>query len=495
MSSPNKSKSPTFASNVLTLVTGTTIAQIITILASPIITRLYGPEAFGLVAIFISITSIIGVISCLRYELAIMLPESNEEAANVFGLCIILVVFITLLSTLFLIILQQPLFLAIKAPQLASFLWLIPIAIFFSGIFLSLNYWNTRTKHFHRLSIARVVGTCSITGTQLGFGCAGLTSGGILIGANVLGSISSTSILGLQIMRDDLSLFRRTITPKRMTESLKRYRNFIKYDIWSALLNSLSWQVPILLLAYFFSASVVGYYSLGMMVIQLPMSLIGSAIGQVFYQRAAVAKSEGTLNPLVENVFKILVKIVLFPMILLLFIGKDIFIVIFGAQWAEAGIFIQILSMWAIVWFISSPMSMLVPIFEKQRWSLVYNFSNFLTRIISIIIGGLFGIVLVALTLFSISGIIVYGYLCLKMFEFSNVSKRLIIDTFTPDLIWIIPVCIFLLIIELLKVNSIFIVYVSFLIGIIYYFYLYKTDSIIHTIINQYLSLITRANR
>ena len=80
-----------FSRDILTLVTGTTIAQIITILASPVITRLYGPEAFGLLAIFTSITSIISVIICLRYEPAIMLPKSDEEAANVFGLCILIV--------------------------------------------------------------------------------------------------------------------------------------------------------------------------------------------------------------------------------------------------------------------------------------------------------------------------------------------------------------------------------------------------------------------
>ena len=71
-SSGNKKEN--FASDVLTLAGGTTFAQILTILSVPILTRLYGPEDFGVWALYISITSIITVIACMRYEYSIMLP-------------------------------------------------------------------------------------------------------------------------------------------------------------------------------------------------------------------------------------------------------------------------------------------------------------------------------------------------------------------------------------------------------------------------------------
>lgn len=492
MSAPNNSKSPTFASNVLTLVTGTTIAQIITILASPIITRLYGPEAFGLVALFTSITGILGVIVCLRYELAIMLPESDEEAANVFGLCVIIVVLISLISIPILLIMQQPLVQFLKAPQLGQFFWLIPLVVFVSGTVLALNYWNTRTKQFHRLSIARVISSCSSTGTQLGMGFFGRASGGALIGASILGQIVSTLVLGIQILKDHLLFFKQNITRKGMAKVFKRYSNFPKYDIWSALLNNISWQIPIFLLSYFFSTTIVGYYSLGMMMIQLPMSLIGGAIAQVFYQRAAAEKSEGNLGSLVENVFKVLVKIGLFPIVILLFVGKDLFIVFFGSQWAVAGVYVQILSVWAFVWFVSSPLSTIVAVLEKQSWGLLLNIEIFSTRLISLIIGGLLGNVFIALLLFSISGFIVYGYLCLKTFEFSNVSKNFIVQTITPILIITIPAGIFLFLLEVLKINSLIIVFFSIVFAVIYYIYLFKRDPIVESLIIQYIMKPTK---
>ena len=480
MSALNNSKSPSFASNVLTLVTGTTIAQIITILASPIITRLYGPEAFGLVALFMSITSIIGVISCFRYELAIMLPETDEEAANVFGLCMIIVVLISVASIPVVFLIQEPLIVFLKAPQLGSFFWLIPPTLLFSGTFLGLNYWNTRTKHFHRLSVARVVSACATTGTQLGFGFAGLATSGVLIWANVLGHIVSTLTLGIQILKYHVSFFRENISREGIKQALQRYSNFPKYDIWSALLNSISWQIPIFLLASFFSTTVVGYYSLGMMVIQFPMSFIGGAIAQVFYQRAAEAKNSGVLRPLVEDIFKILVILGLFPMIVLLLIGKDLFTVVFGSQWAISGIYVEILSIWAFVWFISSPLSTIVSVLEKQSWGLFLNLLIFSTRVISLVIGGILGDVVIALLLFSASGIIVYGYLCIKTMEYSGISIRNILKMILEKSSRVIPVGIILLLLVLLKITSIIIVIVACLSALIYYSYLIKDEPLLY---------------
>ena len=380
-----------FSKDVLTLVSGTTIALIITTLASPIITRLYGPEAFGLVALFTSITGILGVIVCLRYELAIVLPKSDEEAANIFGLCMLLVVLVSIAIIPPLIIFQQPIMSFLNAPQLGQFFWLIPPTLMISGTFLALNYWNTRTKQFKRLSIARISSSVSSTGTQLGAGFLGYTTGGVLIYANIFGQLISTSVLGLQIMRDHLSFFKQSISWKGMVEVFRRYSNFPKYDVWSALINTISWQVPVLLLSSFFSTTIVGYYSLGMMMVTLPMSLIGGSIAQVFFQRAAIAQHEGSLSLIFEDAYTFLIKISLFPLLLLAFIGQYLFVFIFGPSWGQAGYYIQILSVWAVFFFVSSPISAILTITGKQKTGLILSSINLITRFVSIVIGGILG--------------------------------------------------------------------------------------------------------
>jgi lipopolysaccharide exporter len=114
------------------------------------------------------------------------------------------------------------------------------------------------------------------------------------------------------------------------------------------------------------------------------MSFIGSSISQVFFQRASEAKSEDALALMVENTFRLLVIIGMFPILTLTIVGSDVFSVIFGEIWTEAGVYAQILSIWVFVWFISSPLSTLYIIMEKQQFGLKFNIVNFITRLGSV---------------------------------------------------------------------------------------------------------------
>ncbi len=356
-----------FARDVLKLVSGTAVAQLLGILASPILTRLYTPDAFGVLAIFTSIVSILGVVACLRYELSIMLPDSDEEAANLFAVSLSFAVLVSLLTVPLVWWGREPLLRWLNAPQLGPYLSLVPPAVLVAGVILALNYWNTRTKQFGRLSIARVSGSVATTSTNLGFGFLGNATSGVLIAASFGGQVVNATILAIHSWRDNSRLFLHSISWQKMLAGISRYRKFPLFGTWSALLNTISWQLPAFLLAAFFSSSVVGFYALGFRILQMPMRLIGAAIGQVFFQQAAQAKVQGTLAELVEATFRRLVMVGLFPMLMLTIIGRDLYVVIFGQNWAEAGVYTQILGVWAFFWFISSPMSTLFSILEKQE--------------------------------------------------------------------------------------------------------------------------------
>jgi O-antigen/teichoic acid export membrane protein len=402
-----------FAANVLKLVTGSVFAQGLGVLAAPIVARLFAPEAFGVAALFASITGIIGVVACLRYELAIMLPKTDEEAANLLGLSLFFVLIITGISVLIVFFAGDVIAGLLKSPELKKYFWLTPVSVFCGGIFLALNYWNSRIKHFGRLSIARVVSSVVAQTTKLGAGFAGFVSGGVLIGTGILGQIVSTAVLGGQIWRDDRGLFKTSIRWKKMIAGLKRHKKFPIYGTWSALLNTASQQLPALLLAFYFSPKIVGFYALGQAVLSMPMGLVGSAVAQVFFQKASEAhNSTGNLSQVVEEVFKRLVSLGIFPILLLTLIGEDLFIVAFGARWAEAGVYMQILGLWIFFQFISSPISALFSVLEKQRAGLFFNGVLFCTRTASLIVGGMTGDVKFTLLLFASTGVVCYGFLC-----------------------------------------------------------------------------------
>ena len=483
---PEPSARSSFAGDVFTLVQGTTIALIVSLLVSPIITRLYGPEAFGLVALFISITNLLGVIACLRYEVAILLPKTDEEAANLFGLCMVIVVCISLITIPVLILLKVPIVQYLKAPQLGPFIWLISPTLVITGTFLALNYWNTRTKHFYRLSIARVTSSLSTSGIQLGFGFLGYASGSVLIGAYIFGQLVSTTVLGIQILRDHLSFFRHAITRKGMVELLKQYSNFPKFEVVGSLINTLSWQVPVFLLSNFFTTTIVGYYSLGMMVVTYPMTLVGSSISQVFFQRAAMAKHEGSLAVIYENTYSFLVKISMFPLLLLMFIGQDLFTLIFGPSWGQAGYFIQILSVWAVFLFIGSPMSTILSIEGKQKIGLVLSIINLITRFLSIYIGGILGSVSVSILLFSLSGVAVYGSYGIFFMHLAGVKVMKTLKIIFVNLLVFLPAGIIMLIAKILNVNSTIQILLATMLLVLYGVYLMKTDATIRDMLVSY---------
>ncbi len=414
-----------FASNVLKLVTGSMFAQGIGVLAAPIIARLFAPEAFGIAALFASITGIINVVVCLRYELAIMLPGSDEEAANLLGVSLCFVLMITGASALVVFFMEALCAIPLDAKELGRYIWLIPPAVLINGAFVALNYWCSRTKRFASLSVAKVGSAVVAQGTKLGCGFAGFTSGGALIGAGILGQIVSTSILGARIWRTDRHVFKSGVRWAGMISGLKRYKNFPVYGSWSALLNTASHQLPAFTLVYFFSPEIVGFYALGQMVISAPMNLVGGSIAKVFYQKASEAHNQtGSLADVVESVFRRLVSLGIFPILLLTLIGKDFFVAAFGARWAEAGVYMQILGPQMFFQFISSPVSTLFSVLEKQHYGLLFNGVLFGARAASLIVGGVTGDVRFTLFLFAGAGVACYSFLCFWLISKAGVPFK-----------------------------------------------------------------------
>jgi len=426
---PTVRKRTSFAGDVLKLASGATLAQVLSVLVSPIIARFYAPDAFGTAAVFNSIVAIISVVACLRYELAIMLPKRDKDAANLLAVSLLSVLVFTGLSVLLVLFAQGPIVRLLKAPDLAPYLWLIPLAVLANGGFLAFNYWNSRTKHFGRLSIARVSRSVMISGFQLAMGIIGQAHTGGLIGSRVLSPTIVTVTLGWRTWRDDWRIFAQSVRWSRMLEWAKRHRKFPLLTSWSALLNTASWQLPSLLLSFFFSSSVVGYYALGNRMVRLPMSLIGGAISQVFFQRASAAQNaDGNLASIVLPLFRRLVAFGLFPALLLTVIAQDVFMVIFGPRWSEAGVYTQILSPWMFFVFISSPLSTLFSVLERQKSALLLNTLLFVTRLVSLGTGGILGNARLALVLFAATGIFIYGGSSIWILRTSGVPKAQIFN-------------------------------------------------------------------
>ena len=482
--------SSNFVANVLKLVTGSLFAQGLGIMVTPILTRLFVPEAFGIAALFTSIAGIINVVVCLRYELSIMLPKTEEEAANLFFLSISFVFIIATISLLIIFLFADNIVLLLNSQELKKYLFFIPLSVFISGAFLAMNYWNSRKKYFGRLSIARIVSSTTTQATKLTAGFAGYVSGGGLIFSTIIGQFVSMSVLGCQIWRDDFRLFKERVRWKKMIVGFKRHKKFPIFSTWSALLNTGSQHLPTWILAFYFSPAVVGFYALGKLVLSTPMGLIGGAIAKVFYQRAADTNNRiGEMTNVVEEVFKRLISLGIFPILLLTFIGKDVFIIAFGAQWAEAGVYVQILSLWIFFQFISSPLSIIFGVLERQGSYLIFDIILFLGRLLSLICGGLTGDILITLSLFSMTSVLCYIFLSYWILLNAGVSLMHILFHLGKYALYCVPMMVVIALVKwALVLNPVFILLVGILSAIPYYAIILKREGILRSPVKALLN-------
>lgn len=433
-------KNSSFAGDVLKVVFGASSSQLFSILAAPLLTRMFAPEAFGLMAVYSSLVGIVGVMAGLRYEQAILLPEHDEEAANVLALSLLITLGLscTLASLLFLF--GSPILRFLNASNLRGYAWFIPAAILVSGGYTSMVMWNLRRRDFALISSSRALSSGLSNACQLSFGAASWTSVGSLLGGAFIGNVLALVMVAAGARRRSRRLLLESVRWARLRWAARRYSEFPLYNTWGILLNTLSWQLPALLLARYFGSASAGYFSIGMRVLSIPMDLIAVSIGQVFFQRAAEARANGSLGVVVEAAVRRLITFSLFPILVLGLIAPDLFMVALGARWHEGGVYVRLLAPWICIWFVASPLSVLINVLERQRFGVVLNSAIFATRLGSLYVGYLLNSVYFALAIFSATGLVVYGWLAIQLIHDSGAHARCCVPLSLKGLILVLPV-------------------------------------------------------
>lgn len=370
-----------FARGVGVLVGGTAGAQLLMVLASPLLTRLYSPEDFGLLAIYAGLLALFGVVSSLRYELAIPLPETNTEAANVLVLSVLVVLVMTGISALMVVIAGEHVAHSLNVPELAKYFWLLPVGVLLSGIYKAFNYWAVRTKCFGDIAKTRISQTLATLAVQL----IGHKLGAIAL---LCGQAGGQGVGSIRLARS--AIMRREVKSwswPGVWAAAKRYREFPLFSTWGGLFNTAGTQLPPLMFAAFFSASAAGLYALAHRVLAMPMSVLGEAIGKVFFSNAAEAYREGRLAPLVEKVHGMLSGIAMPATLLLVIAAPEMFALVFGDSWREAGEFARYMAPWLYIVFVTSPLSTLFSVMERQRLGMAFQAGLLFVRLVAILVG------------------------------------------------------------------------------------------------------------
>lgn len=408
-----------FSKNVITLITGTTVAQAIPIAISPILTRIYTPQDFGVLALFVAISSIFGSIANGRYDLAIMIPKSDKNALNIAALSFIITFFISLIL-LFLVILFDDYFVRLLSnDDIKIWLYFIPLAIFFTGFYNIVSYYSNRKKYYNDIKNATIIKSIILASLQIlvGFFKSGATG-------LILGQLASNLFANLKLLKnmikDKNSIS--DISFAKMIILAKKYKNFPKFLLPSNIINTISGQLTTILFSNFFNLSVVGFLSFSEKTLNMPITLITKSIYNVFMQEASLyyAKNKECVN-LYKNTFKKLLILSILPFSVLLLFSPFIFSFVFGKEWEIAGKYVQILIPMYFIKFITIPFGSMFVIAGKQKLDLYWQIYLIITVSISILVGYyLFQNIYATLGLFSMAYSLAYIINGIMTFKFSK---------------------------------------------------------------------------
>ena len=345
---------------------------------SPILTRLYTPEEFGLMGLYIAITSIIVVIATARYELAIIQPRSTIDVDNLAILSITVAFFISLISLVFVSVFNKEICQLVGNDDISPWLYFVPLTVFFMGVSKSLNYWYNRNKRYFDLSKAKVYQSGANVSANLLLASMNAKAFGLIFGY-IFSQLFHAYIL-IKLLISEKLLFKKGVSVARCIVLAKRYSKFPRYSMPGAILDSVSLQMPILFLSRFFDADAVGFFSFTFRIISGPMGLISGALAQVLLQKIATEDHSNVYGLILLALRKLTLAAIPFVLVVY-FLGEHIFAFVFGEQWIVAGQYATILIFSIAIRFIVSPLSMVLALDKNIKLGMVWQFLYFISVI------------------------------------------------------------------------------------------------------------------
>ena len=395
------------------LMGGTAFAHIITAAALPVVTRLYTPTDFSTLAVFVSLQSILSVAACLRFDVAIPMPEQDAEALNLLALAVTSTAIIAALVALFVLAAPQGVTGWLNQPRLVPHLWLLPLGVLLAGAYSALQMWFVRKKAFTTIARSRIAQSGAAAGTQVVFGWLHWAPVGLIFGS-MLNTGGSCILLAWRFLKHDTNA-PREVTLAQMRSTFRAYDRFPKYSTFEALANSASIQCPIILIAAVALGPEAGFLALAMSAMQAPMGLIGTAVSQVYLSRAPEEHRAGRLDTFTTAIFGALVRSGAGPLLFAGLVAPELFALVFGEPWRRAGVLVAWMTPWFILQFLSVPVSMALHVTGHQRAALALQLFGLVLRVGAVAAASSLALGYVS-EAYAISGFVFYGvYLMLVL--------------------------------------------------------------------------------
>jgi len=401
-----------FLRNVAVVAGGTAGAQALLMLFTPLITRLYGPEAYGVLGVFMALTSIVVPVGALTYPIAIVLQRDDEDARSIAQLSVLISLVVSVVVGIVLVFADDYILPLVGGNNASKdYLLLVPVAVFFGAVLQVYDQSVIRKKQFKLTARANILQTLLLNSMTVGIGLyKPLTV--ILIVMATLKNFVYSALLGIGVYRAGGQKVNNMLKVDilRIKALARQHYDFPLYRAPQVFINAISQSLPVLMLSLFFGPAAAGFYALGKAVLGLPTQLIGKSVADVFYPRFVEAKNNS------QDLTKLLLKataglgfVGLVPFGVVVISGPWLFGFVFGDGWSVAGKYAQWLSLMSYFLFVARPYVIVIPVLQMQGEFLIFELFSIALRVLGLVIGYyVFADDLYAVIGFSLAGVIIY---------------------------------------------------------------------------------------
>ena len=348
------------------------IMLLLPIVVTPILSRLYLPSDFGDWGVFSSFVSIYTLALFAGYENALV-KVTEEEISYTATLCIIISLLITIATTLaFYFSYTEQIKFSKNFPSIGLlFFYLIAYAL--HTVFS--NMCN-RYGRYSGIAIENIILGSSQAGFRILFGILVLSNiNGLMLGTTLAQMVTAIFLfIYLLYIKKYKQLW--AFDLQKMKAIIIKYKNFVVYDAPSSILCFAGFNIPLLVLVAHFNKATIGSYSIILQLLLLPMTIIGSAIGRIYYEQLCSDNTENNrlrIQQRTIQVGKVVSLISFLPMLFLACGGDKIIILFLGPKWTISGGIALCLAFWSFPTILTQPLIPLFRYLNKQRILFYYN--------------------------------------------------------------------------------------------------------------------------
>ncbi|MGE0587558.1 MAG: lipopolysaccharide biosynthesis protein [Cyclobacteriaceae bacterium] len=371
-----------FAQNFAFVLSGTGLNIMVQVVVAPLLARIYGPEAYGIFAIFNAVCTNLALVATLRLPQAMLLPKDETDFSSLMRLSLLSSLVLSALLFIALFLVGDFVLTFFQAESLIDFFYLIPISVFLISLNQVLGQWQYRLSEFKK---AVSIDTGVLIGVRIFNLVVGWISNGISIGlvaGDIVGKIFGSILSWKFIIRAKIKILFQSISWNQLKGTLFEYKQYPIYNLPGVWISMLSDQLPVFFFSHLFGLKTIGFLALATSMLDLPKRLLAYSVSSIFYKRAVELNRESDkgLQKFVSQMLYSFLILSLIPYTAVIVFGPELFSLFFGQEWRLSGTLAQYIALYSVVELLYISMDSIYYVLRREKRLFHFQLITFASR-------------------------------------------------------------------------------------------------------------------